>query len=203
MNIHRKIAEVKHQFHEMKLEKTGHNKFAGYKYFELADFLIPALKLMHEHGLGEVTSFTEDVATMTIFDLDKPEDYVVITSPFSSANLKACHAVQNVGACETYQRRYLWTTFLQIVEHDAIDSSPAPEPPPQPRTTRPAGKPLSERVAAACAAYSDCQTVSRLEQLDAHIDSLVVLCDAKQTAEITAAREAAVTRINEESLPNL
>jgi len=124
-NIWEKIAEVKRQFHKLKLEKTGHNKFAGYKYFELADFLIPALELLHDHGLCEVTSYTAETASMVIIDVDKPEDRVTITSPFSSANLKACHPVQNVGACETYQRRYLWVTFLQIVEHDAIDSAPA------------------------------------------------------------------------------
>ncbi len=40
-----------------------------------------------------------------------------------SAALKGCHEVQNVGAVETYQRRYLWVAALEIVEHDAIDSS--------------------------------------------------------------------------------
>jgi hypothetical protein len=40
-----------------------------------------------------------------------------------SAALKGCHEVQNIGAVETYQRRYLWVTALEIVEHDALDSS--------------------------------------------------------------------------------
>jgi hypothetical protein len=31
--------------------------------------------------------------------------------------------VQNIGAVETYQRRYLWVTAMEIVEHDALDSS--------------------------------------------------------------------------------
>jgi len=35
--------------------------------------------------------------------------------------------VQNIGAVETYQRRYLWGTAMEIVEHDAIDSSPPVE----------------------------------------------------------------------------
>jgi hypothetical protein len=39
-----------------------------------------------------------------------------------SANLKGCHEVQNIGAVETYQRRYLYVTALAIVEHDALDA---------------------------------------------------------------------------------
>ena len=70
-----------------------------------------------------VVSFTADVATMTIIDVDKPEDRIVITSPMGSAALKGCHDVQNIGAVETYQRRYLWVAALEIVEHDAIDSA--------------------------------------------------------------------------------
>jgi hypothetical protein len=31
--------------------------------------------------------------------------------------------VQNVGAVETYQRRYLWQVALEIVEHSAVDGA--------------------------------------------------------------------------------
>jgi hypothetical protein len=41
----------------------------------------------------------------------------------SEANLKGCHPVQNLGAVQTYTRRYLWVAALEIVEHDAIDSN--------------------------------------------------------------------------------
>jgi hypothetical protein len=41
----------------------------------------------------------------------------------SSAALKGCHEVQNLGAVQTYLRRYLWVAALEIVEHDAIDAS--------------------------------------------------------------------------------
>jgi hypothetical protein len=56
---------------------------------------------------------------------------VIIHSPMGSANLKGCHEIQNIGACETYSTRYLWTAALCIVEHDALDattgkSEPAP-----------------------------------------------------------------------------
>ncbi len=123
MSVYAKLNEAREKFHAIKLEKTGHNKFAGYKYFELGDFLIPALKVFRESGLCAVVSFGEDIACMTIRDVEKPDDCLTITSPMGSAALKGCHEVQNIGAVETYQRRYLWVAALEIVEHDALDSS--------------------------------------------------------------------------------
>lgn len=131
MNVYQKLNAARQQFHQTKLTKSGHNKFAGYKYFELGDFLIPALGIFNDLGLFASVSFNKDLATMTIINVENPEEQVVITSPLSSASLKGCHEVQNVGACETYARRYLWVAVLEIVEHDALDSvtgSPAGEP---------------------------------------------------------------------------
>jgi hypothetical protein len=55
--------------------------------------------------------------------VENPEEVITISSPMSSAALKGCHEVQNLGAVQTYLRRYLWVAALEIVEHDAIDSS--------------------------------------------------------------------------------
>ena len=103
-----------------KLEKSGHNKFAGYKYFELGDFLPTVQNIFNELGLCGVVSYTQELATLTITD---GTDSIVITSPMGSAALKGCHEVQNVGAVETYQRRYLWVTAMEIVEHDVLDAT--------------------------------------------------------------------------------
>ena len=39
------------------------------------------------------------------------------------ADLKGCHSVQNLGAVQTYTRRYLYITAFEIVEHDALDAT--------------------------------------------------------------------------------
>jgi len=41
----------------------------------------------------------------------------------STAALKGCHEVQNLGAVQTYIRRYLWVAALEIVESDVVDAS--------------------------------------------------------------------------------
>ena len=80
-------------------------------------------KIFKEVGLTSVIRFETDIATMEIVNHEKPEDRIYITSPMSEASLKGCHPVQNLGAVETYVRRYLWVTALEIVEHDGLDSS--------------------------------------------------------------------------------
>ena len=123
MNVYQKLNLAREKFHSAEIKKSGHNKFANYYYFELADFVVPALKIFKEVGLTSVIRFETDIATMEIVNNEKPEDRIYITSPMSEASLKGCHPVQNLGAVETYVRRYLWVTALEIVEHDGLDSS--------------------------------------------------------------------------------
>ena len=127
MNVYQKLNEARHKFHSIELKKSGHNKFANYKYFELGDFIIPALNIFGEVGLTSIISFSKEYADMRIINVEKPEEVIAISSPMSTAALKGCHDVQNLGAVQTYLRRYLWVAALEIVEHDALDSSPKTE----------------------------------------------------------------------------
>ena len=121
MSVYKKLNNARLELQGTKLNKSGHNKFAGYKYFELGDFLPTINNIFSNAGLCGVVSFTADLATLTITDIDD-NSQIVITSPMGSAALKGCHEVQNVGAVETYQRRYLWVVAMEIVEHDVLDA---------------------------------------------------------------------------------
>ena len=123
MNVYQKLNQARSLFHKTKLQKTGHNKFAGYYYFELSDFVVPALDIFNQVGLVSVIKFGKELAEMHIINVDKPEEVIVITSPMSEAALKGCHPVQNLGAVETYIRRYLWTACLEVIEHDSLDAT--------------------------------------------------------------------------------
>jgi hypothetical protein len=122
MAVYSKLAAARAMLRGTELKKTGHNKFAGYHYFELGDFLHPTLEIFDKLGLIGIVSFTKDEASLAIVDVESGGE-IVITSPFGSAALKGCHEVQNIGAVETYQRRYLWVTAMEIVEHDALDAT--------------------------------------------------------------------------------
>lgn len=122
-NVYQRLNEARRRFHETELRKTGRNTFANYSYFELGDFLVPALAIFEEVGLCAIVTFTADTATMTITNVDNASETITFSSPMGSAQLKGCHEVQNIGAVETYQRRYLWVAALEIVEHDGLDAT--------------------------------------------------------------------------------
>jgi hypothetical protein len=120
--VHKKLMAARIMLQNAPLKKSGHNKFAGYSYFELGDFIPTITEIFYNIGLCGVVSYDTEIASLTITDTDDGTS-LVITSPMAEANLKGCHPIQNLGAVETYTRRYLWVTAMEIVEHDALDSS--------------------------------------------------------------------------------
>jgi hypothetical protein len=122
MGVYKKLADARKMMRSRTLKKSGHNKFAGYNYFELGDFLHPALEIFDQLGLISIVSFTKEQAELCVVDIDGGGE-IVFTCPFGSAALKGCHEVQNMGASQTYNRRYLYTLALELLEHDALDST--------------------------------------------------------------------------------
>jgi hypothetical protein len=146
MNIHKKLQQARMKLQNTTLKKSGHNKFAGYQYFELGDFLPQIQQICDLVGLCGTVSFTSDMAYLTIYDTDSNEmnSFVTFTSPMSSAALKGCHDVQNLGAVQTYLRRYLWVNAFEIVEHDALEPLTGKEDPV--KKPEPAVKPAYKTV---------------------------------------------------------
>lgn len=123
MNVYEKIQQVRVELQNLGLNKSGKNKFAGYTYFELSDFLPAINQLCKDHKLMTHISFTREEATLTIVNAEAPEEKVIYTSPMYEAVLKGAHPIQNAGAVITYQRRYLMMLAFEIVECDALDST--------------------------------------------------------------------------------
>ena len=124
MNIYQKLQSARCRLQELNLKKSGNNKFAGYSYYELGDILPAINNINKELGLCTHITFNNEFATLSIIDADSIEYRdMVFTSPMSKANLKGAHDIQNLGAVETYQRRYLYMSAYEIVEHDAVASS--------------------------------------------------------------------------------
>ena len=94
MNIYEKIQKVKLDLLNSNLKKSGENKFSGFKYFELADFLPTINKLCNEQKLFTAISFDNELATLTIVNAEKPDEVVTYTSPMKDLELKGCNSVQ-------------------------------------------------------------------------------------------------------------
>jgi len=145
MSVYPKLIKARNMLRKLELKKSGHNKFAGYNYFELGDFLPYVQAIFEEVGLCDVIYFDKDMAYMNIFDTEDGS-FTLFTSPMGSAQLKGCHEVQNIGAVETYQRRYLYVTAMAISEHDALDATTgAVEPVKKEEPKRPTKKLTGEK----------------------------------------------------------
>ena len=158
MSVHKKLMQARLTLQGMKLKKSGLNKFAGYQYFELGDFIPAVQTIFNDVGLCGVISYGKEIATLTITDTEDGTS-LDVTSPMSTAALKGCHEVQNLGAVETYIRRYLWVTAMEIVEHDALDSSEGPAP---------------KKDSAAPASFRSSPTMNVLESLPEARQSIIV-----------------------------
>jgi hypothetical protein len=143
MSVYKKLQDARIKLQNTALKKSGHNKFAGYYYFELGDFLPYIQNICADIGLCGMVSFNHDMAFLQIVDTEDGSS-IMFTSPMSSAALKGCHDVQNLGAVQTYLRRYLWVNAFEIVEHDALDATLGADAPKKPNTV--AAKPVATAV---------------------------------------------------------
>jgi len=144
MSVHKKLMQARVKLQSIEMKKSGLNKFAGYSYFELSDFIPHVQTIFNDLGLCGVVTFSTEYAQLCITDVDDGT-VIVITSPMAEANLKGAHPIQNLGAVLSYQRRYLWMAAMELVEGDAVDSAPpveAPKPEPKPEPVKKTPVPL-------------------------------------------------------------
>lgn len=106
------------------LKQNGVNGYANYKYFELADILPASNEICHQIGATIYTQF-DDKAHLFFVDTETGEK-IEFTLPMSTANLKGCHEVQNLGAVQTYLKRYLYQNCYELSECDALDMTMNP-----------------------------------------------------------------------------
>ena len=133
MNVYEKLATARVEFQNRKPKMSGKNTFAGYTYFELSDILPVINQIGKDLGFIVCVSFGEKEGTLTFINTEKPDEQLIFRSPMSTASLKGCHEVQNLGAVETYVKRYLYQNAFEIVESDALNSTHNPDSKPEPK----------------------------------------------------------------------
>jgi hypothetical protein len=121
MSVYKKLQEARILLQNTKLNKSGKNKFAGFNYFELSDFIPQVTEIFNKVGLCGVVSFTSDTAYLTVHETES-DGFVTFTSPLVMAENAKGQAIQSLGATHTYFRRYLWLMCMEITENDLIDS---------------------------------------------------------------------------------
>ena len=133
MSVFKQLQKARTMFLSSDIKKSGKNKFAGYEYFELGDFIPAIHKIFNEVGLCGVVRFTNDTASLTVYDVeDVGHGSIEFTSPMVFAENSKGQAIQNLGSTHTYMRRYLWLMAMEIVEHDSVDAAAPAEAPAKP-----------------------------------------------------------------------
>ncbi len=139
-SLNESIISIRVKLQNAKLKKSGKNKFAGFDYFELADFLPKLNELMLEEKMNDRFSIiNNNDGTMTAsLLLIKGEENQVYTMPFvlfdTPVNLredretgevrevKSMQDIQYLGALNTYYKRYLYLNAFGITDGEVIDS---------------------------------------------------------------------------------
>lgn len=135
-NVYQKLSEARAEFLKAPVKKSGVNRFAEFKYFELEDIVPVATNIFEKLGLTFTTTIDNNMFVGTLYDNDNPNtiDGVItfsipmipLTVTDKNGEIKApagMNSIQALGASITYMRRYLYMLCLDIVEADAFDAT--------------------------------------------------------------------------------
>lgn len=143
MSIYQKLQTVRCEVNKKCNKKSGHNKYAGFDYFQLEDFLPTANEEFLKAGLCPVFSMeinpvncvyyrdkeptTREItfARLRIYD-DVDKDYVDFETPVAEVRMgkeDKRNPIQELGASHTYLKRYLYMNALELSEGDVIDAT--------------------------------------------------------------------------------
>lgn len=127
MNVYQKLAIARAELGNRPLKKSGFNKFSGFSYFELSDFISEITKIFKDLNLVSVFKIKPndlgiETAYMDIVNADNPNDIVSFEASTAEAAVKGASTIQVLGAKHTYMRRYLWLEAMEIAENDAQDA---------------------------------------------------------------------------------
>lgn len=122
MSVYKKLQAARVLLSKKELKKSGQNKHLGFGYFELQDFLPQTMEIFDSLGLCGITDFSEErLVKLLIIDTES-ETSTVFSVEKAEPGLRNGTPIQNIGAQQTYLRRYLWVQAMELTENDAIDS---------------------------------------------------------------------------------
>lgn len=124
--IHQKIARIQKNLMAMKLPKSGENKFANFKYYELEDILPAIFKECYNQELFLEFSFSLDEAQLKVRNWNEPGESVITSVPMPEIVPlnRGMNIMQFEGSYITYLKRYLLTNLFLIMEKDVVDAIP-------------------------------------------------------------------------------
>lgn len=125
-NLNESIIKIRVDLQNSKLKKSGKNKFAGFDYFELADFLPKLNELMLQESINDRFYIKDDYATLELQKGEEKQEYtmpfVMFEVPMNKGGIPSMQKIQYLGALNTYYKRYLYLNAFGITDGEIIDS---------------------------------------------------------------------------------
>ena len=118
-SVMKKLQKSRVDWQSKPRKKSGFNKFQNFKYFVLKDILPTVNEIFNKNGLYSQYNLTKDYAELIITD-SSTGDYLTYRIPVQKLDNPT---MQNIGAINTYSKRYLYMNALEIEEdEDELDS---------------------------------------------------------------------------------
>ena len=125
-SLNESIISIRVKLQNSKLKKSGKNKFAGFDYFELSDFLPKLNELMLEESINDMFNITGNFAILTLIKGEEKQDYCIpyerFETPVNKSGQPSMQDIQYLGALNTYYKRYLYLNAFGITDGEVIDS---------------------------------------------------------------------------------
>lgn len=124
--LNKSIIKIRVELQNAKLRKSGKNKFAGFEYFELADFLPKLNELMLEEEMNDRFFIKEGYAVLELNKGEEKQEYSIpftqFDTPANKQGQPSMQEIQYLGALNTYYKRYLYLNAFGITDGEVIDS---------------------------------------------------------------------------------
>ena len=125
MSLNKSIIKIRVDLQKSKIKKSGQNKFAGFNYYELSDFLPTLNEMMLKEGVNDIYTVQDTSAKLTLIKGDESQTYEMPFERFETPKNKNGQAsmqdIQYLGALNTYYKRYLYLNAFGITDGEVID----------------------------------------------------------------------------------
>ena len=123
MNIYEKLQQAREDIQKKQIKKEGNGSTGKreYNYFRLDEIIPLVTETCKKYNIFRYTTFPNNEGVLVLINLDKLDEKIEFKTPISIKAMLGGTEVQNIGAMQTYMRRYLDVLAFDIVEHDAVE----------------------------------------------------------------------------------
>lgn len=126
MTLNESIIKIRVKLQNSKIKKSGKNKFAGFEYYELGDFLPKLNELMLEENINDLFTIENDEVKLILMKGEEKQEYKmpfrIFETPLTKDGKQSMQDIQYLGALNTYYKRYLYLNAFGITDGEVIDS---------------------------------------------------------------------------------